>query len=159
MKLKTALEIGIDCGLETARECIRNVDFHAFSLFEHSEVNQELNELYTDAEEFVSKTNFTADDNAAVVLNWIITKENLGLKMALALMIQQCYEWTIKPEEADQYNIEYDKNDKYIGCYFHRFESAGESAWEMLGFDRPIIGEKEMQELISKLENGVKYGQ
>lgn len=156
MKLKTALEIGIECGLETARECIRNIDFHAFSLFEHSEVNQELNELYTEAEELVSKTNFTTDDKAECLLNWInnesLREENLELKMALVLMIQQFYEWVIDPEEADHHNIEYDKGEKYINCYFHRFESAGENAWKMLGLNHPIVSEKEMQELISKLE-------
>lgn len=71
MKLKEALEIGIDCGLETARECIRNVNIHAPSLFLYSEINKELNELYTEAEELVSKTNFTADDKAQYILDWI----------------------------------------------------------------------------------------
>lgn len=82
-----------------------------------------------------------------------IRKENLELKMALALMVQQFYDWTIKPEEADNYNIEYNKDDEYISCYFHMFESAGENAWKMLGFDKPFISEKTLDELISNLEN------
>jgi len=71
MKLKEALEIGIDCGLETARECIRNINIHALSLFSYSEICEELNELYTEAEELVSKTNFTTDDKAEDILTWI----------------------------------------------------------------------------------------
>lgn len=71
MKLKEALEIGIDCGLETARECIRNVDIHTLSLFLYSEIGKELDELYVDAEELVSKTNFTMDDKAEDILNWL----------------------------------------------------------------------------------------
>lgn len=76
MKLKEALEIGIDCGLETARECIMNVDLHVLSLFSYSEINKELNELYSEAEELVSKTNFTTDDKAEDILTWINIKDD-----------------------------------------------------------------------------------
>lgn len=76
MKLTEALEIGIDCGLETVRECIRNIDIHASSLFLFSEIGKELDELYSDAEELVSKTNFTMDDYAEVILGWMNNKEN-----------------------------------------------------------------------------------
>lgn len=88
-------------------------------------------------------------------------KENLELKMALALMVQQFYSWRITPEEAEQYNIKYDKDDKYVECYFHTFESAGERAWRMLGLDNPIIGESEMWELTDNLRNkllAIRYG-
>ena len=71
MKLKEALEIGIDGGLETVRECIRNINIHAPSMFLYSEINKELNELYTETEELVSKTNFTTDDKAQYILDWI----------------------------------------------------------------------------------------
>lgn len=71
MKLKEALEIGIDCGFETARECLRNIDIHALSLFLYSEINQEMNELYADAEELMSKTKWTMDDKAEDLLAWI----------------------------------------------------------------------------------------
>ena len=80
-----------------------------------------------------------------------LKEENLRLKMALALMIQQFYDWRIKPEEAKDYNIEYDEDDEYVQCYFHMFESAGEHAWDVLGLDRPIVGEKEMWNLTDKL--------
>lgn len=76
MKLKEALEIGIDCGLKTVRECVRNIDIHALSLFSYSEINKELNELYTEAEELVSKTNFTIDDPAEQILVWINIEDN-----------------------------------------------------------------------------------
>lgn len=59
MKLKECLEIGIDCGLETARECIRNI------------INKEIDELYTEANEITSKSGFTADDKAQDILDWI----------------------------------------------------------------------------------------
>lgn len=71
MKFKECLEIGIDCGLETARECIRNIYIHAGSLFLYSEINKELDELFTEADELLSKTNFTTDDKAQDLLNWI----------------------------------------------------------------------------------------
>lgn len=71
MKLKEALEIGIDCGLETARECIRNIDIHAGMFFSWDMIPQELDDLYTEAEELVSETDFTMDDKAADILNWL----------------------------------------------------------------------------------------
>ena len=71
MKLKEALEIGIDCGLETTRECIRNIQIHALSLFSYSEISKEIDELYNEAEELVAKTNFTTDDRAEDLLTWL----------------------------------------------------------------------------------------
>ena len=71
MKLKEALEIGIDCGLETARECIRNIQIHAPSLFLYSEISKEIDELYNEAERMVATTNFTTDDKAEDLLAWL----------------------------------------------------------------------------------------
>lgn len=71
MKLKEALKIGIDCGLETARECIRNIDLHAGMFFSWDMISMELDDLYTEAEELVSETNFTMDDSAKVILDWL----------------------------------------------------------------------------------------
>ena len=82
-----------------------------------------------------------------------LQEENLKLKMALALMVQQFYNWRIKSEEASYYDIDYDQDDDYITCYFHQFESAGEHAWKMLGLDKPIISEKEMWDLTDKLRD------
>ena len=71
MKLKEALEIGIDCGFETARECIRNIDSHVTSLFSYSEIDKEMDELYAEAEELIATTNFTTDDKAEDLLDWL----------------------------------------------------------------------------------------
>ena len=45
MKLKTALEIGMDCGLETVGESIYNIRFHAINLFTYGQIHTELAEL------------------------------------------------------------------------------------------------------------------
>lgn len=79
-----------------------------------------------------------------------LREENLRLKIALAHMIQQFYDWRIEPEEASKYNIEYDPDDEYVTCYFHMFESAGERAWNMLGLEEPIISETKMWDLTKK---------
>ena len=46
MKLKTACEIGIDCGLKTLKEAVFNIDMHAISIFSYDRIAAELNELY-----------------------------------------------------------------------------------------------------------------
>ena len=79
MKLKDALEIGIDCGLETARECIRNIYIHATSLFSYSEISKEFDELYNEAEEIVSKTNWTMDNKAEDLLAWINERGEMNI--------------------------------------------------------------------------------
>lgn len=45
MKLKKALEIARDCGLETVGEAILNIHIHATSLFSLSDLDRELDEL------------------------------------------------------------------------------------------------------------------
>lgn len=72
----------------------------------------------------------------------------LQTKMALSYMIGQFYEYYISTEEAEKYGIEYDEsdfvfNDK-VECYFHKFENAGEYAWEVLEFNKPIISQDEL---------------
>ena len=59
MKLKECLELGQDCGFETARESIRNVYLHSSSMFAYSEIQKELDELYTEANELVAITTTT----------------------------------------------------------------------------------------------------
>ncbi|MHA1881561.1 MAG: hypothetical protein ACTSUO_00755 [Candidatus Thorarchaeota archaeon] len=49
MKLKKAIEIGKECGLETARECVYNIVAHADMLFPYEKITEELNELIEDA--------------------------------------------------------------------------------------------------------------
>ncbi|MDU4051162.1 MAG: hypothetical protein E7H33_09620 [Clostridium perfringens] len=48
MKLKRAIKIGKDCGLETIGEAIYNVDLHATNIFDHDKIEEELKELYND---------------------------------------------------------------------------------------------------------------
>ena len=45
MKIQEALEIANDCGLETVGEALLNIQIHAISLFDISEINKEINEL------------------------------------------------------------------------------------------------------------------
>jgi len=71
MKFKKCLEIGIDCGLETAGECVRNIYIHASNFFPYSEIQKEIDELYTEANELTPKSGFTADDKAQDILGWI----------------------------------------------------------------------------------------
>lgn len=90
-----------------------------------------------------------------------LREENLRLKLALASMVVQFYNWRLSVEEADQYNIKYDEDDETVECYFHMFESAGERAWDMLGFDKPIISESEMWKLQDSLRDEllkIQYG-
>lgn len=83
----------------------------------------------------------------------ILKEENLRLKLALSSFVTQFYDWQISPEEAEKYNIKYDEGNEKVECYFHTFESAGERAWQMLGFDKPIIGDDEMWELEKSLRD------
>lgn len=48
MKLKNCLEIGHDCGLETVKEAIFNVELHRGNFFSYENMNEELCELYND---------------------------------------------------------------------------------------------------------------
>ena len=82
-----------------------------------------------------------------------LIEENLRLKLALSSMVQQFYNYRITPEEAKEYNVFYDPDDEMVECYFHMFESAGESAWEMLGFHNPIVSEREMYKLTKSIKD------
>lgn len=48
MKLKTAIDIAKDCGLETVGEAICNIEIHALSIFDYDKMNEEFKELYDD---------------------------------------------------------------------------------------------------------------
>ena len=48
MKLKDAIEIAKDCGLETVGEAIYNIKIHAGNLFLHGEEQKEYDELLVD---------------------------------------------------------------------------------------------------------------
>lgn len=71
MTLKTCLEIGLDCGLETIGEAVYNIDLHAMSIFDYKTMNQEILHLYKEVEDLYNKTNFTKDSFVTDVLTWI----------------------------------------------------------------------------------------
>lgn len=48
MKLKRAIKIGKDCGLETIGEAICNIELHASSIFDFDKVQEEIEELHND---------------------------------------------------------------------------------------------------------------
>lgn len=50
MKLKDALEMGYDCGLETVEEAIINIELHASNLFPYQDIAKELDELYNEVQ-------------------------------------------------------------------------------------------------------------
>lgn len=62
MKVKEACEIAEDCGLETIREAIFNIELHAISLFSYDVLNKELSELHEDAK------NYLMDDSVSTAL-------------------------------------------------------------------------------------------
>lgn len=48
MKLKRAIKIGKDCGLETIGEAICNIELHATNIFDFDKAQEEIKELYND---------------------------------------------------------------------------------------------------------------
>ncbi|HGD0580533.1 TPA: hypothetical protein ACH354_002195 [Clostridium perfringens] len=48
MKLKRAIKIGKDCGLETIGEAICNIELHASSMFDFDDIQEEIEELHND---------------------------------------------------------------------------------------------------------------
>jgi hypothetical protein len=48
MRLRAAVELGVECGLRTVGEAVLNVELHAPSLFEYTSLNKELDELAED---------------------------------------------------------------------------------------------------------------
>lgn len=52
MTLKSSCELGLECGLETVGEALRNVDLHILSLVKYSEINAEIEELNHDIRKF-----------------------------------------------------------------------------------------------------------
>ena len=76
MKLEKALEIGIYCGLETVRECVRNIKHNAQNLFFWTRINEEMGELYRETEAVMRITPFTMDDKAEDMLDWLNKSES-----------------------------------------------------------------------------------
>jgi hypothetical protein len=50
MFAKEAVELGIACGLKTVGEAVRNVSYHAPSLFAYEHINDEEDELFRSVE-------------------------------------------------------------------------------------------------------------
>ena len=46
MKLKSALEIGMDCDLETVGEALFNISIHRPNLFSYEEMDEEIKQLF-----------------------------------------------------------------------------------------------------------------
>ena len=46
MKFKEALEMGMDCGLSTVQEAVRNIEIHSVNFFIYEKIRAELKELY-----------------------------------------------------------------------------------------------------------------
>lgn len=62
MRLKTALEIAEDCALETVGEAVYNIKIHSINLFNYSDINKELAELY-DELSYCETLNITENTN------------------------------------------------------------------------------------------------
>lgn len=56
MKLYDACDIGKACGLETVGEAVLNISMHAISIFAYDQLNDELNELYSEADAYDDAT-------------------------------------------------------------------------------------------------------
>ena len=85
-----------------------------------------------------------------------LIEENLMLKLTLLSMIRQFYNYKITHEEANEYNVQYDEedvSDEFIQCYFRMFESSGEHAWKMLGFENVIVSESKLNKLENELRD------
>lgn len=70
-QLKSALEIGIECGLHTVSEAMLNIKLHAQSMFAYSEIESRLDQLHLESEDVFSRTNFDADSSCEDLLNWL----------------------------------------------------------------------------------------
>jgi len=41
VKLKDAIELGKECGLNSVEECVSNIEIHAMNLFPYKKINEE----------------------------------------------------------------------------------------------------------------------
>jgi hypothetical protein len=71
MKLIDALELGLDCGLETIEEAIYNIQIHAPSLFIWDDINKEYSELIEEREKLYRHTSFTDESKTIDVLKFL----------------------------------------------------------------------------------------
>jgi hypothetical protein len=80
--IKTAIQIGKGCGLQTLGECFENVRHHSMSIFKYTEISKELQELVDEIMEYKFKPTEKIDN--------IVDKLDL--------------EWYYKTEEDKRYN-------------------------------------------------------
>lgn len=52
MKLKTALKIGLECGLTNVEEALYNIRIHSMNIFKYEEETKELMELADDLKQY-----------------------------------------------------------------------------------------------------------
>ena len=81
-------------------------------------------------------------------------KDYLKMSICAIGIITKFYEYKVPVKDI---KIEYDKTfDEYGGVvdtYYHIFESAGEHAWELLGFKEPIIASSKVYNKKNQLTN------
>lgn len=76
MNIKTCLEIGKDCGLQTVGESVYNIELHAMCIFDYAKITEEIKQLHTERDVLFSKTNFSNDSSTETVLVWVSMKND-----------------------------------------------------------------------------------
>ena len=91
MKLKSALEIGQDCGLDTVEEAIFNIQLHAMSIFNYGEEKQEWNELIQDYKDSGFNKNDKINYCLDIINGEIIRCHRLSDKESMVMSINDTY--------------------------------------------------------------------
>ena len=80
-ELRKALEIAIECDLNTIAEAIRNIEIHATQIFSYSEMEEKLKQLHYEVSDIVNRTTYTLNDDCSGLLAWIdITDDGVDVK-------------------------------------------------------------------------------
>ena len=69
-------------------------------------------------------------------------EEYLKMSLIIAHMVRTYYKYDISVENAKKCGVEYNEDDVFDGKIYavhHLYESAGESAWNFLDLDEPVI--------------------
>lgn len=75
MLVREALEIGLECGLETVGEAVLNIQIHAASLFGYSDIPNEVGELLKDEKALYSETSFTNESAIPIVIAHLVGQD------------------------------------------------------------------------------------
>ncbi|MCM1269384.1 MAG: hypothetical protein NC247_01995 [Ruminococcus flavefaciens] len=70
-ELKSALEIGIECGLATIGEAIFNIELHAMNIFSYDEMEDRIAQLHTEAHEVYKLGDYAPDSKCTDMLMWL----------------------------------------------------------------------------------------